>query len=403
MRYAARRLLCTALRPGSAREELSQRLVSARRGVTPIVNELVRVLSHDMDDASAPPVGSDEFITMLAALRRSGEGRRAVTLHDQMIALGITPTLETYTTAISACRGDGMWKTAVQLLDESIDYAHFDSDTKLYNAVIFSFASGAHSSAVAKDKAVALVKRMEHKSRGTVPEPDVASYTAAMRACINAGAPLDALELYERSRRAESAQIDDRALATVFDACADAGRWSDALGYLDELDAPCATAFEGALQACAKCNRWKECVALLTRMAEAGVELSATHSNAVLAACARRGRAEEALGVLSLLESQHPALVDGDAVLSVMRAVARDRRAGTPEERLAPLRAMLERLEREPLSPGAVEPAAARSGPAAPASPRASTAHFEAMLEVSRLLCTVTFHANPAHNLTRSP
>ena len=262
------------------RTELASRLLAARSGATPIVNELVRVLSRDMDDAAAPPVGSSDFVAMLAALRRCGEGRRAVTLHDQMIALGVMPTLETYTTAISACRGEDMWKTAVELFEESTEYEHVAPDTGLYNAVMFSFASGAWNSPVAKDKALALIARMERQEssisssississssssrssssctpflsasaededveaeeeeRCRAPLPDATSYTGAMQACVRADAPHDALELFERLRRAKSAVMDERAIASVFDACLIAMLWRDALLYLDYVRDHC--------------------------------------------------------------------------------------------------------------------------------------------------------------------
>lgn len=122
-------------------------------------------------------------------------------------------------------------------------------------------------------RALALLEGMESQGSG----PDVVAYTTAISALGRAGKAAEALRLFERMRARSSLCVDEGSYHAALDACArgggvgdEGGLWRQALRLVREMEekgmGPGRLAHQSGVQACAQAGRWEEALALLRDM-----------------------------------------------------------------------------------------------------------------------------------------
>jgi pentatricopeptide repeat domain-containing protein 1 len=125
-------------------------------------------------------------------------------------------------------------------------------------------------------RALALLEKMEAQGLG----PDIVAYTTAITALGRGGQERAALRLFERMRGRPGLQLDERSYHAALDACARGGNdkgeeeagafWRQALELVGEMEAagmnPGRLGYQSAVQACAQAGRWEEAVGVLRGM-----------------------------------------------------------------------------------------------------------------------------------------
>lgn len=295
--------------------------------------------------ASTATAGGPNLVcynAVLLACARAGAHAPALALLEEMEGLGVFD-VASFNCAMRACRGQGQWRKATDLLDRMVrgDRARGSSTERtLPRPDVYSFSStitacGASGQA---EVAVELLRRMKDASGGGV-EPNVVVYNAAIATFVRAVNRLDVAaedpgvvfsrknSLGEgnggdvktskrggernpswRSAQALLAEMRKNGISpnvetynTVLAVCQRAGAWEGALEVLGEMkrgqkDAnrmgevvPCpdVISFNTAIGACGKAGRWCEALELLEEMPKRGLEPDAISYNIAAAACAR--------------------------------------------------------------------------------------------------------------------
>ena len=140
--------------------------------------------------------------------------------------------------------------------------------------------------------------------------PDMVAYTTAISALSRGGQAEEALRLFERVKTRPGLQLDERAYHAALDACARGGGggsghgggeegdsvvfWRQALALVGEMEArgmgPGRLGYQSAVQACAQAGRWEEALGVLRGMRGACVGLfGAVGSSGVVGGMERRG------------------------------------------------------------------------------------------------------------------
>lgn len=126
--------------------------------------------------------------------------------------------------------------------------------------------------------------------------PDIVAYTTAISALGRGGQAPEALRLFERMKTRPGLVLDERSYHAALDACARGGGsegakgegegvgaedgvvfWRQALALVGEMEArgmnPGRLGYQSAVQACAQAGRWEEAVGVLRGMRGACVSL----------------------------------------------------------------------------------------------------------------------------------
>jgi len=124
-------------------------------------------------------------------------------------------------------------------------------------------------------------------------EPDIITYTCAMRACARGKQTRKALTLLDTVRE-KGLILDVYVYTSVIDACAKGGMWERALELLDEMRAegimPNSITYGAAIAACGNGGEWERALQLLHQMRAKKMGMNIVTYNAAIVALARASR-----------------------------------------------------------------------------------------------------------------
>jgi len=261
------------------------------------------------------------------APRQGGMWKRALELLEEMQKAGRAPNEYTYTSLITACDKGGQIDRALALLDAALAQDGLKPNAYLFTSAIHACEKGGRW-----QDALALLERMDKLG----VQPNLQTYSAAISACERTGQAKPALGLLERMQRegltpdvilysaamsacgkagqwqsaerlfgqmvAAGVSPDVVAYSTLINAFTLGGEWARALDVFQEMEKadvrPNLIAYSAAISACDKAGEWRRALGLLERMKAEGLKPDAVAYNFVLAALSRAGRLEAVLDLL---------------------------------------------------------------------------------------------------------
>jgi len=208
-----------------------------------------------MEEACSENPSLNVYQTVLASLARARQPREMDALLTSMRRRGVRPAVSTYNSLLKICASDRVprWREALSLLSQC--------------------------------------------QREPGVDPDIITYTTAMRACARGGRAGKAMELFGAARDM-GLKLDVYIYTTAMDACAKGGgtRWKKALSLMDEMRdegiEPNEVTYGVAVMACGNGGKWERALELLDRMRERGLSINAITYNSAIAALSKAARME---------------------------------------------------------------------------------------------------------------
>ena len=249
----------------------------------------------EVDGAATIRIPSDEFSysSKIAACGKGGKWSLAVGLLDTMRRTGIRQCTVPYNAAIKACGEAGQWERALELLRE-----------------MQAVQTGGRTHTAQADGSAPPAERLAAMA-ATVPFPDTVSYNAAIKACGDAGEWVLAVALLEEMRRRNSANktcaegtsgFEGEHLGGRCDAALQvgiAGPNGEAVGSGEAgwspsrlRPSPDATSYSMAVSACTRAGKADEALGLLEVMQQDSFSPDSVTFASAISVCGRgRGRA----------------------------------------------------------------------------------------------------------------
>lgn len=221
-----------------------------------MLHEWLLAAGHSMDGRLAT--------TLLRAASQHGAAVTALGLYDWMRApveeggAALQPTVFTYTAAMRAALAGGLLDRALQVWDDAAA-AGCAPDCRMATALVEVSARRGDT-----DRALAAYSAMRDAPRGSRLSPSVHAFTAAMRAAAEGGRPEAALAIWDDLEAARPAVR------------------------------PTGHAFAAAISACAGAGDWRRAVRLFEAMLSQGIKPDVVSCTALVAALGGGGRADDA-------------------------------------------------------------------------------------------------------------
>jgi pentatricopeptide repeat domain-containing protein 1 len=306
------RLLGTLSRAGRWREAAETLERMGRQGLAP-------------DDMEAHRL-------VLLACRRSGQWQKALAILGDLRRRGMRPSPACLEMALAACCRGGRWEEAERLFQELLGRRQGTRGAEKDGGEARNLLGAAYGQLLGLcgrtgrwQPALALVEGMA--AVGLAPDPS-AHLQGALLACKEADPPRweEALGLLDRLNAATAEPATAAACyALALGACGKAGRWQAALdrlrGFLEPasssspFSSPSSTpeaaataaveegCFEAVLEACARAGRWEEALALLREAQgvrrRAQLPVDADPYALAMWACVQGGQPERAVGLMA--------------------------------------------------------------------------------------------------------
>ncbi len=285
--------------------------------------------------AALAPADNRELDKLVAALGRSkATWRRALLLHEWLLAGGHRGDDRLYTTLIRVAAQHGQAAAALALYDwmraaPAAGGAGLRCTVYTYTAAMRAALAGG-----LLDRALEV---WGHAEAGAPAEIDCRLCTALVEVLARRGEPDAALAAYARMR---AAPADSKLAPTVhaytaaMRAAAEGGRWEAALAVWDDMVAagckPTGHAYSAAISACAAGGRWRRAVALFDEMLAWGVRPDVVSCTALVAALGADGQWERAERVVAWMGANEvrPNVRTYTALVAALAAGRRFERAG---------------------------------------------------------------------------
>mmetsp|Transcript_9130 Transcript_9130/g.18876 ORF Transcript_9130/g.18876 Transcript_9130/m.18876 type:complete len:596 (-) Transcript_9130:525-2312(-) len=203
------------------------------------------------DEQSVPSL--NVYQAVLVACARAGQYDNVTSLLTKMRRRGVRPNVYTYNSLLNVCAKDKetRWKEALSLLSQC--------------------------------------------QREPGIDPDLVTYTTAMRACIRGRRSDKAIEIF-RVVKDMGIELDVYCYTTAMDACAKGKMWKTALSILREMKEkgiePNEVTYGVAVAACGNGGRWEKALELLDQMREMNMKINTITYNAAVSALAKAARTE---------------------------------------------------------------------------------------------------------------
>jgi pentatricopeptide repeat protein len=192
-----------------------------------VLHEWLLAIGHKADDRLCT--------TLIRVCAQHGQASTALALYDWMrrpVSLGgggLQCTVYTYTAAMRAALSASHLDRALAVWgDAEADNAH-EIDCRLCTTMIEVYARRGET-----DRAIELYQRMTAAAPGSKLAPTVHAYTAAMRAAAEGGRWEAALAVWDEMRKA-GCKPTGHAYSAVISACAAGGEWQRAVALFDEM------------------------------------------------------------------------------------------------------------------------------------------------------------------------
>ena len=244
-----------------------------------VLRLLKQVEAQAATDASALTPSLVEHGLLSCCQKR--EWNRALRLFERSRAAGnLSITPRAWRAAARACEKGRQWRAALRLLDDhAADAAAAGGDRDGFDPAIASSAILACARGGQLDRALALLRETEGRASARVR----ASARTAGGAGAAAPKPPKPLPLSTYNG--------------VISACADRGRWQQALAVLDQarkaLHEPDVFSYTSAISACGRAGEAQRALSLLELMRERGVEPDTITYTCAIAACAKASSARK--------------------------------------------------------------------------------------------------------------
>ena len=207
------------------------------------------------------------------------------------------------TKVISACSKSGLWKTAINLLEDVMPARNVAPDE-------YTFASAISAQGIPHKKALQLFMSME--SRGV--EPNIVCYNSALSICARHGMWQSAFQIL-KGILDDGHQPDVISWNTAIASCERHGKMQEALDLLDLMVSrggaqPDTITFSSAISACRQDGAWGQALFLLDRCVEAGLAPNVITLNAVLSTFKSAREWKRALDLLDQMKTVYDVFPD---------------------------------------------------------------------------------------------
>eukprot|EP00977_Amphora_coffeiformis_P012222 scaffold3023_cov175-Amphora_coffeaeformis.AAC.13 len=270
--------------------------------------------SHD--DRLRPTVAM--YNAIMVALGKAKEFSQAKRLMRRLKAQDLFPDILTYNSLMAAAAH--RWKEALTVLDECHREPGVNPDVYTYTNAIRACAKGGKIS-----QALTLLRVVQDKELPL----DAYVYTAAMEACAKGKLWERALGLLQEMQE-KGIQPTKVTYSVAITACGNAGEWERSLDLLDTMRSkglsPNLITYNGAIAAIAKSakhamkdhhhaagdddsgsERWSHVKKILNQMEEDGLEPDGFSFSSAISCCGSEGRWEEALELMEKMRQGGPA------------------------------------------------------------------------------------------------
>ena len=235
----------------------------------------------------------------------------------------VSPTVISYSAAISACEKGAQWERALTLF-QAMPKAKIPSDVISCNAAISACEKGGQW-----EQALTLFHAMPKEKILS----DVISYSAAISACEKGGQWEQALTLFQGMQEAKIPS-DVISYSSAISACEKGGQWEQALLLFQGMPAARISlnviSYSAAISACEKGAQWEQALLLFQGMPAARISLNVISYNAAISACEKGGQWEQAL---TLFQAMSRAKISSD-VITYNAAISACEKGGQWEQAL---------------------------------------------------------------------
>lgn len=324
------------------------------RPFKPMYNEAFDIYQHGLDNGLLPNVYT--YGSLMSVCAKKGDVKKCISLLEEMEESGIKPNSVIYSTAISACERSSPPKSqlAIELLKRGVnDNGAMDG---FMNIVGYNAAISVCARAGEWRQACQLLNEMEGRDAENCtepildldifnPKPDEVTYGTVMAACERAREWHKVLELSKLMEiERDDLTMDGMSISSALHACQNLGYGRDALIYLDKmkelgkyhnnernrsnrrrkaLKGPDDVAYRLTISACARGGMIEEAISLLTEMeTEMGSPPDVAAYSAAIGGCAEAGEYIQAFDLLKKMKQNgvEPNVITYSTVISACAA-----------------------------------------------------------------------------------
>lgn len=268
-------------------------------------------LNQNIDTILTPAVCT----TVIQTYGETGNLGKALGFMKTMQQYNIEMNQRHYGALIQACRRAGQWEMAVEIFERMREPpSNVKHNTVLYNSILATLGE-------ARQLPLALKYFDQMKTEG-IPK-DTITYGTAISACEKAGNWPRALELYEEMERIDNLKPNSITLNSALSACMVGKQWEKAIRLFDdagkrgiERDA---VAYSVVIATCGESRKFElakkyfESMDSLIDPSKATKRDTGTY-NAMMTACERSGKWQEAIALLTLLKNSAPDSKTGECL-----------------------------------------------------------------------------------------
>jgi len=316
--------------------------------------------------------------TLIRVCSQHGQALAALGLYDWMRATrasgggSLTPTVFTYTAAMRAALAGNLLSRAFQVWADAVADG-CEPDCRMATTLIEVCARAGDT-----QRAIRTYDSMRAAPPGSRMAPSVHAYTAAMRAAAEGGCWQRALDMWDDMAKA-ACRPTGHAFAAVISACAAGGEWRRGAALFDEMRnrwgiKPDVVSCTALVTAFGTDGQWSRAQQVVDWMHSAGIRPNVRTYTALVAALGRGGQWERAQRLLSDMRRGFPwggAEPNAYTYSALLKSMGEQGRWELAEQVFSELEA--EALGRSPSDPAQPDVVASTPTPALYSAPAAAT------------------------------
>ena len=281
-------------------------------------------------------VTEDTFRWTVTACVKAGQPEPAAQILSSSLTLLPNATASVwqplFSSIITGLSKKGQWRKGLQILDliEKQSSSDFSSstcnlDTSLYPTLaMYNAIMGALAKAKELSQAKRLMRRLKDRDE---LRPDILTYNSLMTAASRRWK--EALQVLDQCHRQPGVEPDVYTYTNAIRACAKGGKISRALTLFEvvkDKELPMdAYVYTATMEACAKGKLWDRAMELLQEMQDEGIPPTEVTYSVAITACGNAGKWEKALQLLGTMRSKGllPNLITYNGAISAMAKAAK--------------------------------------------------------------------------------
>lgn len=255
---------------------------------------------HSVDPATLDNRELDKLVSQLGKSKTTW--RRALMLHEWLVAAGHVPDDRLCTTLIRVCGQHGQTFSALRVYEWMKALPQFGGAGLSPSVYTYTAAMRAALAGNALDHALQIWADVE--SSGCVPDSRLC--TAHIEVCTRLGRTEEALRMYRQMRASppnSKMAPTVHAYTAAMRAAAEGGQWECSLSIWDDMISagiqPSGHAFAAAISSCAAGGQWQKACDLFESMLQHGIQPDVVSCTALISALATGGQWQQSEQVVS--------------------------------------------------------------------------------------------------------